>query len=67
MWAFDHIRNKDTFYRGKGCMKNFCESLRQHEKNITDFENKKMLPLTREELKSHQNADVCYICGERIL
>ena len=55
------------FYRGKGCMKIFCESLRQHEKNITDFEKKKTLPLTIEELKSHQNANVCYICGKRIL
>ena len=26
-----------------------------------------MLPLTREELKSHQDANVCYICGKRIL
>ena len=26
-----------------------------------------MLPLTKEELKSHQNAKVCYVCGKRIL
>ena len=26
-----------------------------------------MLPLTKEELKSHQHAKVCYICGKRIL
>ena len=26
-----------------------------------------MLPLTKEELKLHQNAKVCYICGKRIL
>ena len=26
-----------------------------------------MLPLTKEELKSHQYAKVCYICGKRIL
>ena len=23
IWAFDHIENKHTLYRGKGCMKNF--------------------------------------------
>ena len=34
-------------------MKKFCESLREHTKNIIDFEIKKMLPLTKEELKSH--------------
>ena len=26
-----------------------------------------MIPLTKEALKSHQNAKVCYICGKRIL
>ena len=26
-----------------------------------------MLPLTKEELKSHQDAKVCYICGKRFL
>ena len=26
-----------------------------------------MLPLTKEELKSRQDAKVCYICGKRIL
>ena len=26
-----------------------------------------MLPLMKEELKSHQDAKVCYICGKRIL
>ena len=26
-----------------------------------------MLPLTKEELKPHQDAKVCYICGKRIL
>ena len=42
-------------------MKKYCESLRQHVKNIIDFEKIKMLPLTKEELKSHQNSKVCYI------
>ena len=55
IWAFDHIENKHTLYRGKDCMKKFCESLREHAKNIIDFEKKKMLPLTKEELKSHQD------------
>ena len=33
-------------------MKTFCESLREHAKNIIDFEKKKMLPLTKAESKS---------------
>ena len=64
--AFDHIGNKHILYRGKDCMKKFCESLRKHAKIITNFENK-MLPLTKEELKLHQDARNCYICGKRIL
>ena len=40
--------------------------LREHAKIITDFEEKKMLPLTKEELKSHQDAKVCSICGKGI-
>ena len=37
-------------------MKKFCSSLRQCTKNKIDFEKKNMLPLTQEELKSHQDA-----------
>ena len=48
-------------------MKKFCTCLREHTKNITDFEKEKMLPLTKEKLKSLQDAKVCYICGKRIL
>ena len=44
-------------------MKKVCESLKEHAKNIIDFEKKKMLPLTKEELKSYQDAKVCCICG----
>ena len=38
IWAFDHIKNKHTLYRGKYCMKKLCTSLREHAKNIIDFE-----------------------------
>ena len=67
IWAFDHIENKHTLYRGKDCMKKFCTSLRQHAKNMIECEKRKMLALTKEELKSHQDAKICYICGKRIL
>ena len=48
-------------------MKKFCESLRKHAKNVIDFEKKKVLPLTKEELKSYQDGKACYICGKRFL
>ena len=67
IWAFDHRENKHTLYRWKDCMKKFCTSLREHAKRIIDFEKKKMLLLTKEELKPHPDVKVCYICGKNIL
>ena len=61
IWAFDNIENTHTLYHGEDCMKRFCTSLREHAKNIIDFEKKKMLTLTKEEQKSHQDAKVYYI------
>ena len=62
IWGFDHIEDKHALYRRQDCMKKFCISLKKHAKNIIDFETKKMLQLTKEEFKSHQDAKVCYIC-----
>ena len=42
----------------------FCNSLREHAANILNFEKKKMLLLTKEELTLHQDAKNCYICGK---
>ena len=46
-----HVENKHILYHGKDCIKKFCESLREHAKNVIDLEKKKILPLTKEELK----------------
>ena len=66
IWCFDHIEDKQTLYRRKDCMKKFCTSLRENAENIIDLERKKILPLTKEELKPHQEEKVCYTCGKRI-
>ena len=42
-------------------------SLREYAKNIIDLEKKKMLPITKEELKSQQDAKIYYNCGKRFL
>ena len=47
IWTFDNIENKHTLYCGEDCMKRFCETLREHAKNIIDFEKKQMLPLAK--------------------
>ena len=48
-------------------MEKFCQSLREQARNIIGFEKKKMFELTKEELKSHEDVKVCYICEKRIL
>ena len=44
-------------------MKKFCTSLREHNTSVINFD-KKTLPLTKKELKLHQNVTECYICGK---
>ena len=56
IWAFDHIENKHTIHHGEDCMKKFCSFLREHATNILNFEKRKLLSLTKEELKLHQDA-----------
>ena len=67
VWDFHNIENKHTLYRGEDCMKKFSASLKEHATNIINFEKKKMLPLTKEDKKLHQEAKVCYISGEKLL
>ena len=42
-------------------MKKFCTSLGEHITSLIDFEKKKMLLLTKKELKLYQYATACYI------
>ena len=53
---FKDTENKHDVYRGKDCMKKFCESLREHAMKITDFKKKKMKLLTNEQHESYQHA-----------
>ena len=39
IWVFDNI-DKNNPCHGKDCIKKFCRSLREHVKNIIDFEKK---------------------------
>ena len=52
IWAFHQIENKHSLYCQKDCIKNFCESLREHSKHITNFEKNNMLPLTKRGTKT---------------
>ena len=52
------IEKKNDVYRGKGCMKKFCESLREHEIKIINFEMKKMISLTKEQHESYERTKI---------
>ena len=58
--SFRSIENKHDVYKGKDCMKKFCEFLRKHaiKKNL----KRKMKLLTKEQQESYENAQICYIC-----
>ena len=55
-WEYNDLENKHNLYCGKYCMKNLSESLKDHMKNITDFEKKKMLLLTEEQITSRHKS-----------
>ena len=63
--SFRSIENKHDVYRGKNCMKKYCESLREQAIKIVNFKKKKMKLLTKEQQESYENAKICYICKEK--
>ena len=54
--SFRNIENKHDLYRGKDCMKKFCEFLREHTAKIHNF--KKVKLLTKEQQESNENAKI---------
>ena len=63
--SFRSIENKYDVYRGKDCMKKFCESLREHAMKIINLKNKKMKLLTKEQQESYENGKICFILKKR--
>ena len=63
--SFRSIKNKHDVYRGKDCMKNICEFLREHAMKMINFKKKKKRLLTKEQQESDENAKICYICKEK--
>ena len=59
--SFDQTKNKLNHCRGKDCMKKFCKDLREHATGITNYEKKKMTPLTTKERIYHNEQEICYI------
>ena len=64
--SFTTTENKHDVYRGKDCMKKFCESLREHKMKNVNFNKKKTKLLTKEQQESYENEKICSICTEKI-
>ena len=47
--SFKSIEYRHDVYRGKDCIKKFCESLREHAMKTMNFKKKKMKILTKEQ------------------
>ena len=62
---FRSIENEHDVYRGKDCMKKFCESLREQAMKIINLKNKKMKLLTKEQQESYENAKICFISKKK--
>ena len=65
MSSFKDIENKHHVYRGKDCMKKFCESFREYAMKIINFKKKKMKLLTSEQKDDIKMHKICYICKEK--
>ena len=59
-WSFDNIKHSPYF--GEVYVKKFCILIKEYAANGINFEMKKILPVTEEELKLRQDSTVCYIC-----
>ena len=55
--SFNNVENNHDVYRGKGCMKKLCESLREHAKKVK--------LLTKEQQESYENAKIYYIYKQK--
>ena len=64
--SFKKIENQHDVYRGRDCMKKFCQSLSEHAMKMINFKKKKMKLLTKQQQESYENAKICYISKKKL-
>ena len=60
--SFDKTKNQHYFYRGKDCVENFCKILKELGTEIVIYEEKEMIRLTDEEIKSYREQRMGGFC-----
>ena len=63
--SFDEKKNVIDNYRGKDCLKKFCQDLKKHARLIVDREKKEMIKLTEEKSFKHYIEDKCFLCEKQ--
>ena len=63
--SFDKKENKLNYYRGKDCIEKLCKKLKERAMKIINYEEKEMIPLTKEENNFYNEQKICYICKEK--
>ena len=63
--SFDKKENKLNYYRGKDCIEKLCKKLKECATKIINYEEKKMIPLTKEEKKSFKKQEARHISEEK--
>ena len=64
--SFRSIEKKHDVYRGKNCIKKFCEFFRDHAMKVINFKKRKMKLLTKAHQESFEKAKTCYTCKAKI-
>ena len=64
--SFDETKNRHNFYRRKDCIKRSCNDLKELATQIINYEEKEMIILTDNEIKSYESQKLCHICKEKI-
>ena len=63
--SFNKTKNRRYFYKGKDCIEKFCKDLKEVRTEMTNFEEKEMIPLTNKVIKSYEKQKVCPICKKK--
>ena len=62
-FAYGEVSNPISQYRGPDCVKKFCEHIISEAKRLYTFSpERRMIPLTKLQLKEHRSSTKCHIC-----
>ena len=64
--ALDGIENNYDVYKGRDCMKKFCECLKKQARKIINFKKKKIKLLANEQQQSYEKTKICQICKKKL-